>query len=83
LNFTFDTDVGDLDLLGEVKGVGNYDDCVKSSDEVEIFGFTFRVLSLEKLIAAKRAAGRAKDLLALPELEAILEHRNTTEGKPT
>ena len=83
LNFTFDTDVGDLDLLGEVKGVGNYDDCVKSSDEVEIFGFTFRVLSLEKLIAAKRAAGRAKDLLARPELEAILEHRNTTEGKPT
>lgn len=24
-NFTFDTEIGDVDLLGEVAGVGNYD----------------------------------------------------------
>lgn len=80
LNFTFDTDIGKIDILGEVQGVGWYDDCFKHSDEIELFGYKLRVLSLEKLIEAKRAAGRAKDLLALPELEAILEHRRITEG---
>jgi hypothetical protein len=74
LNF-FDTDVGKLDLSGEVRGVGIYADCLDSADEAEIFGYRHQVLSLEKLIDAKRAAGRSKDLLALPELEAILEHR--------
>ncbi len=81
LNFTFDTDAGKLDLLGEVQGVGGYKDCLEHGDEAEIFGSRHRVLSLEKLIAAKRAAGRPKDLLALVELEAILEHRRATESK--
>ncbi len=75
LNFTFDTDVGKLDLLGEVRGVGLYADCLDNADQAEIFGYCHYVLSLEKLIDAKRAAGRSKDLIALPELEAILEHR--------
>jgi hypothetical protein len=80
LNFTFDTDVGNLDLLGEVRGVGIYAACLDSADETEIFGYRHYVLSLEKLIDAKRAAGRAKDLIALPELEAILEQRNHRES---
>ena len=80
LNFTFDTDVGKLDLLGEVQGVGGYTDCLENSDDAEIFGSRHRVLSLEKLIAAKRAAGRPKDLLALVELEAILEYRRANKG---
>jgi hypothetical protein len=80
LNFTFDTEAGKLDLLGEVQGVGGYVECVEHADEAEIFGSRHRVLSLEKLIAAKRAAGRPKDLLALVELEAILEHRRASEG---
>jgi len=78
LNFTFDTDVGKLDLLGEVRGVGIYVDCVENADEAELFGYRHRVLSLEKLIDAKRTAGRPKDLIALPELEAILEHRKSS-----
>jgi hypothetical protein len=74
LNFTFQTEVGDIDLLGEVKGVGSYGDCLKTSEKIEMFGHPFRVLSLKKLIDSKRAAGRPKDLLVLRELEAILEH---------
>jgi hypothetical protein len=80
LNFTFETDVGDIDLLGEVKGVGVFTDCLEDSEAVEIFGYPFRVISLQKLINAKRAAGRTKDLMALPELEAILEYRGTTDS---
>lgn len=32
-----------------------------------------RILNLDGLINAKRAAGRTKDLLVLPELEALRE----------
>ena len=35
LNFTFSTDVGDIDLLGEVKGVGDYNDVTVSIKEVK------------------------------------------------
>lgn len=40
----------------------------------------FRVLNLEALIRAKRAAGRRKDLGQLPELEALLELKLRTPG---
>ena len=83
LNFTFETDVGKLVLLGEVQGVGGYAECAENSDLAELFGARHRVLSLQKLIAAKRAAGRPKDLLALVELEAILESRQMIEDKAT
>lgn len=73
LNFTFATDIGDLDLLGEIRGVGVYEDVLEGSLTVELFGYDFAVIDIGKLIVAKRAAGRPKDLIALPELEAIQE----------
>ena len=73
MNFTFATDIADLYLLGEVRGLGHYEDVVAGSLKVELFGYSFAVLNIGKLIVAKRAAGRAKDLIALPELEAIQE----------
>jgi hypothetical protein len=80
LNFTFLTDIGALDLLGEVSGVGGYQEANENSEIREFFGNDFPVLSLPKLIAAKRAAGCAKDLNALPELEAIHEARLTQKS---
>ncbi len=73
LNFTLATDVGDIDLMGEVAGVGDYAAALASSQRVELFGAAFDVLTLDALIASKRAAGRPKDLLVLPELEALRE----------
>ena len=73
LNFTFTTDIGDLDLLGEVLGIGDYQEVIAGSLVVELFGYPFAVIDIGKLIIAKRAAGRPKDLIALPELEAIQE----------
>jgi hypothetical protein len=72
-NFTFQTEIGDIDLLGEVAGVGDYDSVENESVIMELFGFDVRVLSLDGLIKSKRAAGRTKDLLVLPELEALKE----------
>jgi hypothetical protein len=75
MNFTLTTDVGDVDILGEVTGMGNYQQVETFSEEMEMFGINCKVLTLEGLIKAKRAVGRAKDLRILPELEALVEIR--------
>ena len=72
-NFTFETTIGDIDLLGEVAGVGTYSEVKKSSVIFELYERDVQVLSIDALIDAKRAAGRTKDLLVLPELEALRE----------
>jgi predicted nucleotidyltransferase len=71
--FTLDTDLGGIDLLAEVSGLGTFDDVKAASVTVEAFGRQVRTLDLKNLIKAKRAAGREKDLRALPELESLLE----------
>ncbi len=73
LNFTLTTDLGDVDLFGEVAGVGAYAEVKALSDTLELFGRPCLVLSLEGLIRSKRASARPKDLLVLPELEALRE----------
>ena len=73
LNFTLETSLGFIDLLGEIPGGGTYTDLVASSIELRLFAGTCKCLSLDQLIRAKRAAGRPKDLEALAELEALRE----------
>ena len=80
LNFTLHTDLGDLDLIGEVPGVGSYEQVRRASVTLPLFGFECAVLSLDGLIAAKRAAGRAKDKLILPELEALRDLTRRAEN---
>ena len=75
LNFTLTTAIGDIDLLGEIPGGGNYEALLPRSMEVELFGCRCRCLDLPGLVRAKRAAGRPKDLDALAELEALIEER--------
>lgn len=75
LNFTLTTDLGDLDLLGEIAGGGGYEDLLPGAPTLSIFDLPCKVLSLEALIRVKRAAGRPKDLEALAELEILLEER--------
>jgi predicted nucleotidyltransferase len=75
LNFTLVTDGGDLDLLGDMKGAGTYEDVLPRSEEITFRGVVFRVVDLETLIRAKRAAARPKDFEAIAELEAIREER--------
>lgn len=73
LNFTLKTDLGDLDLLGEITGGGGYEDLRGDSVELEILGHRCLCLGLAKLIEVKRAAGRPRDFEALAELEALAE----------
>lgn len=69
------TDLGELDLLAEVAGIGGYREVEARSLSVEAVGRKIRTLDLPGLIAAKRAAGRPRDRDALPELESLLESR--------
>ena len=71
LNFTLKTDLGDIDLLGEVLGVGGYADAVQASTGMAVHGLEVRVLDLDGLARAKRAAGRVKDLLDLAEIAEL------------
>jgi hypothetical protein len=79
LNFTLITDLGALDFLGEVAGVGNYLEVKKNSDVMAIFDMDCQVLSLEGLIRSKKAAGRERDLEVIPELEGLLDIQKRSE----
>ncbi|HLE56117.1 MAG TPA: hypothetical protein VJB15_03475 [Rhodothermia bacterium] len=73
INFTFETDAGPLDLLGEPVGVGGYKALAANADVVDLDGIEVLICALEDLIRMKRAAGRMKDIGALPTLEALRE----------
>ncbi|MGJ8723068.1 MAG: hypothetical protein ACSHYB_00810 [Roseibacillus sp.] len=68
-NIYLETGLGVLDCLGEVKGVGDYYDCLKDSVEIEVDGFPVRVMGHQNLIRAKEAIGRPKDLQAVAQLK--------------
>ena len=70
---TLETDLGDIDLLTEIARRQSYDDIKARAIEIHAHGHDFWILSLRDLIASKRATGRPKDLLMLPELEGLLE----------
>ncbi len=72
-NFTFTTEIGDIDLLAEVSGIGIFEDVLAESVTMNLYGYEINVLSIEGLIKAKSAAGREKDLRILPELKAMKE----------
>ena len=57
----------------QVTNLGNWDDIKGTCVRLPAFGREVLTLDLGSLIRAKRAAGRPKDLLVLPELESLLE----------
>ena len=75
LNFTLTTGLGSIDLLGEITGGGGYGDLLAHTQNVHVFDVDCLVLTLDKLIAVKRAAGRPKDLEVIAELEAIADEQ--------
>lgn len=72
-NLYLRTDIGPLDVLSSIRGVGDFQRVREQSEEIELFGRRCRVISLDDLIRAKEALGREKDLLAAKELQAIRE----------
>ena len=62
--------------MAEVSGLGDWSEIRKCCVRVPAFDRDVWTLDLPSLIRAKRAAGRPKDLLVLPELESLLEAAN-------
>lgn len=70
-NLYLETDLGQLDILSEIAGVGDYDAVSLHTVTMDLGGAPCRVLDLETLIQSKKALGRPRDLHAAIELEAI------------
>jgi len=68
-----ETDIGVLDVLSEVTGIGDFEQVRKNSVEIPLFGHRCKVISAEALIETKRKLGRPKDLFVVAELEALLK----------
>lgn len=66
--FKLQTAAGDLDVLNGALGAAPYGDLRKRAIEVEVRGTPVRIVSLDDLIAMKRASGRPQDLRDLAEL---------------
>jgi len=75
-NLYIDTDVGSLDCLSSVLGIGNFKKVRKHSVTVKgMNNRTFRVLALDALILAKKAMGRPKDRETVIQLQAIIDKK--------
>ncbi len=70
-NLSLITDAGVLAILGEIKGIGDYDAASAHAIIMGTFDFPVRVLDLDTLILAKAAMGRHKDHRVIADLETI------------
>jgi hypothetical protein len=70
-NLYLRTDLGVIDCLGEVAGIGDFDEVLRESVTLELDFGECRVLSLDALIRAKEAMNRPRDREAIVELRAI------------
>ena len=59
-----------IDIITRISGVA-YADAVKRAVSKEIYGIAVKVISIEDLIANKKASGRTKDLADVEVLERI------------
>src|SRR5258707_3655768 len=74
-NLYLQTDLGKLDCLSEVKGVGDYEENLKRSVVHKLSYGEFRILDIDALIAAKEAVGRERDIPPVKQLCAIKEKK--------
>jgi hypothetical protein len=82
-NFTFECRFGKFDVLGDIAGSGGYERLRKGSSIASIAGQEVRVVSIDDLIAMKRAANRPKDRNMLEEYIVLadeIRRREAEEG---
>lgn len=76
-NLYLETDVGVVDILTSVLGVGDFARIKATAERLEVDGRTCLVMPLSDLIAAKEAMTRDKDAITAKELRAIAAKRET------
>jgi hypothetical protein len=81
-NFTFSSEYGGFDILGEAAGMRRYKQMRDDAKVETVWGIQVRVASVDDLIRMKRAAGRPKDKAMAEELIAIAEdQRRAAKGE--
>ncbi|UCF00313.1 MAG: nucleotidyltransferase, partial [Planctomycetota bacterium] len=61
-NLYLDTDIGQVDCLASIQGLGNYKEVERSSETRDLGGgLRIRVLTIDSLIKARRAMNRPRD----------------------
>ena len=79
-NLYLDTNLGQLDCIGSVEGLGDFESVKTASHKIEIQGVSFNILNIEALIRTKKALGRAKDKLVALQLEALKDLSNKSDN---
>lgn len=77
-NLYLDTDLGQLDCLSVIEGLGDYANVKQASDIVQVEDMKLRVLGLDALVKTKQTMNRPRDREVLLQLEAI----KRLKGKP-
>lgn len=72
-NLYVTTDEGVIDFLGELTGLGAFEQVAAKAVTLLLADFEVRVVGLEDLIRSKRTLARPKDLRVARELELVLQ----------
>ncbi len=75
LNLT--TTAGPLDLTIVPAGTEGYPDLVRNASDLQYRGVSVPTADLEDVARSKEAAGRPKDIMALPAIRAHIERRSS------
>ncbi len=78
-NLYLDTDIGQLDCLSFIDGLGDYGEVRRESELIEVEEIKMRVLSVDALIKTKKSMNRIRDKEAVLQLEAIKKLRKSKQ----
>lgn len=76
-NLYLETDLGIVDFITDVLGVGGFQQLSKNAETIELKGQKIKIIGIADLIKAKQSLGREKDKLAATELLAIQAKKKT------
>lgn len=75
-NLYLDTDIGQLDCLSFVDGVGDFADVKGKSQLIEVEGSKMRLLNIDALIKSKKEMKRPQDQQMLEQLKKIKDAKS-------
>lgn len=81
-NLYLDTDIGQLDCLSSIDGLGDYRKVKQASQLIDVEDMQLHALRLDALIESKKALSRPRDKEAILQLEAIRKLKSEKRSHP-